>query len=843
MALGHALLHPGRLREALRADATADNVGAGTDAALAMAGFGDPGPAANAWAEGLVERLKPLGEKLGRIAEKGPLAALIEPLSAETDALQKRFGSVLDAVGSLDADALRRNLGTLIDDMLAALPDLRLPSLRAAVHTEMNAALGILEQPLRDGRRDAAAHRAFRTAAEIRRRLAPLEEALPPGVENIDLKMVLRLQALRVLGSLDASAIGKLTAQLGAFRTEFGPLFSALSRVSVRVEVQVDGPQLMAASEPDFKDDVRVTPFPRGHPLWIVDLITGVFACFNLLWEMIRTQNFSGRALDGTASVLLLLWQIARMVVRVGWPDELSGFASKTQWLFSDQGDFVLSVGLRFLMAFHEAGAASNYVGSALIRALKHVTAVSQPRMIYQWARALWYFDSWKKAPEATRGPPDFLRTLWAAWGPMWTATSLGGLFPPWDDFHLEGVPGSMLASLIVSAVLGLAGSILTLTLQAGWEAPAPDVVTRIIMAAFAGLAIILTAVLLSGLESDDSGLAIGVLVGVAIGLLLVFIFAFALPESKVVSYLLIFLMALICAVAIPFMLWWVYIDDGRDKPGLFENLDADTSPYRLPYPEGQNWMCSQGTHGIFSHHTFKNSATDNNNISEGNHYAYDFNENEGMQVVSARDGIVVTADDYNPNREKEPNSLDVLHLDWLAGHDYGTDDERQISAGHYFHVMQHSIGPAINQPILRGQPVALCDSTGRSAQHHIHLAAIEHQRLGDTGTRPLTRSLPFVFGDDNTKGFRNYPLLAWIGGKGHIAGKPIAYAFYQSDNTAPAAAVAASLEFSLAEPISGTAHIHRVVLPASVSPVPAMPWCWPIRRSAIRIRSRFRAR
>ena len=81
-----------------------------------------------------------------------------------------------------------------------------------------------------------------------------------------------------------------------------------------------------------------------------------------------------------------------------------------------------------------------------------------------------------------------------------------------------------------------------------------------------------------------------------------------------------------------PFVLWWVYIDDGRDEPGCSTACNADTSPYRLPFPQGENWMCSQGTHGLFSHHTFSRTATGNNKISESNHYAYDFNEDEGSR-------------------------------------------------------------------------------------------------------------------------------------------------------------------------------------------------------------------
>ncbi|MGH8721301.1 MAG: hypothetical protein ACREU4_04920, partial [Burkholderiales bacterium] len=493
---------------------------------------------------------KPLGETLGRIAQQGPLAALFEPLSAGADALESRVGTLLGALESLDADALRRELTALIDTMLAALPDLRVPSLRAVIRTEMNAALGILEQPLRDGRRDAAAHRSFRTAAEIRRRLAPLEAELPPGVANLDLKVVLREQAMLVLNALDGAELTAMTAQLGAFRTEFGPLLNAMSRISVRVEVNAGGPNAMPTGNPDHTDEGKVTPFPRGHKLWIVDLITGVLACFNLLWEMIRTQNFAGRGLDGAASVLLLIWQIARMVVRIGWPDELSSFDSAPQWLFSDQGDFVLSVLLRALMAFHDMPK-SNFVGSVLVRALKHVSAVSQPRMAYQWARALWYFESWRKAPEATRGKPAFLRALWAAWGPAWTATSLGGLFPPWDDFHLEGMTGGTIASLVVSAILGIVGSIVTLTVQADWSAPEPEIATRIVMSATAGLTLILVSILVGGVESDSQTGAIVGLVVSGIALLAVFILAFALPESGFMSYFLIGLTGLFCAVLV----------------------------------------------------------------------------------------------------------------------------------------------------------------------------------------------------------------------------------------------------------------------------------------------------
>src|SRR5262245_25975052 len=139
MALGHALLHPGRVREALAADGLADNIGAATDAALGLAGFGDPGPAAAAWAEGLMNRIKPLSDTLGGMGQQGPFAAIFGNLTSGVDGLQSKVGTLVDALEALDADALRRALVELLDAALAALPDLRIPSLRGIIHTELNA--------------------------------------------------------------------------------------------------------------------------------------------------------------------------------------------------------------------------------------------------------------------------------------------------------------------------------------------------------------------------------------------------------------------------------------------------------------------------------------------------------------------------------------------------------------------------------------------------------------------------------------------------------------------------------------------------------------------------------
>jgi murein DD-endopeptidase MepM/ murein hydrolase activator NlpD len=811
MALGHALLHPGRLREALAADARADAFGASVDAALGLAGHGDFGPAAGAWAEGLTQRLRAVGEAFTAATTNGPLAQLLAAPPGDAAGLQQRLGLIVDAAAALDADGLRRAILSLLDGLLAALPELRMPDLQGSVKREIDAALGILEQPLKEGRRDAAAHRSYRTAAEIRRRLNGLQIPLPPRVAALELKSWLRGEAERLLAALDAPALRAMVDQIARFKGEFGGLFDAASRLEVRITVSAGGPQGQPRPEPDFRDDAKAQPFPVGHALWWLDLITNTVAWFNLLWEMIRTRNFTDRWLDGIASVLLLAWQTVRLVVRAGWPEDMSGWSSGAQWVFSDQGDFVLANGLRFLMNFHEAGSFSNWIGTLLIRALKHVTAVSQPRALYQLVRSIWYLDSWKNRPEGDTTAPSFIRVLWAIWGPWWFCSSLGGMFPSWDDFHLEGLQPSAIASLIVSQLVGIGLALYIAWGQFDWTAPAGDTATKVVMAAFTGLTLFLVAGLLSDVESDSTTLAWVLFVIAAVLLVALFIATFAAQDSAFASYALILLNGLICAGLIPFALWWVYIDDGRDKPGVFEGLDAATSPYRLPYPRGENWLCGQGTHGIFSHHTYSEGAP--NDFDDSNHYAYDFNESEGKQILAARDGVVIQALDPHPNRQQNANFFDVLHLDWRSGHDPGTEEERVLSWATYFHVAQHSVAATLGQPVAQGQHIAKCDSTGRSAQHHIHLSAQVNQGGRD-------RSVPMVFQDDSVRGFRHYPLLAWIGGKGHIPGKPVAYAHYTSDNAPLAAAASPVAPLSLALDEGGVAgaagHWHRLVVPAA---------------------------
>jgi len=809
MALGHALLHPERVRRAMAETSSTDMYGASVDVGLGLFGFGDPGAAAAAWVEGVGQRATPLVEALARVGSEGPFAAFFQAPPPDIPALLDKLGGLVDAAAALDPDKVRRHLDEALELMLGALPELRLPDVAGTLNREIDAALGILEAPLVGGRRDPAAHRAFRTAAEIRRRLRDLTQPLPPALAGLDLKAMLRGRLAVMVGGMEAPAFAALAAQIGSLKAEFGRLFEATGRLSVSVEVQVGGPQPMSAAVPGVDDEAKAAPFPRGHALWWLDLMTGLQAVLNLIWEMVRTSNFKGRGFDGFVSVLLAVWQLTRVTMRAAIPAEMGEWASGTQWLFTDQGDFVLSYFVRFLACFHEVGSDTNWVGAMLVRGLKHMTAVSQPRAIYQFARSIWYLEEWKKrnTDEKNRGvaeddwtKPSFLRATWAAWGPMWAAGMLGGLFPRWEDFRLEGLETSVIVPLAIFGAAGLATCIALLITQFRGVPLAEDHASRgFIIGAFV-LIMILVIILLAGLESDSqvgAGVALGVIGALVLAAI---ILAWVPATASWASHLLIALVGLVVAFVLPFVLWWDYIDDGRDKPGDFDGLDADTSPYRLPYSEGENWMCSQGTHGIFSHHT-RSSTT--------NHFAYDFNENEYSVVRAARGGVVTQLQEAFENRKQEPNILHILHTSWVQGHDPGTDDERVLTFGNYVHLTQHGVLPMLGQPVRRGEDVARLDSTGRSAQQHIHIAAQETQRGSNQG-------LPFVFGDDNTKGFRQYPLLAWIPGKGGIPGKPISYAFYISDNAAPADGPAA-VDLELALEIGGASeHQHLVFVPAA---------------------------
>src|SRR5205085_3751295 len=111
------------------------------------------------------------------------------------------------------------------------------------------------------------------------------------------------------------------------------------------------------------------------------------------------------------------------------------------------------------------------------------------------------------------------------------------------------------------------------------------------------------------------------------------------------------------------------------DFPGY---PDKSSSPYKLPFAEGQCRQCVQGNQGMFSHN-------EQNPVSQI--YAYDF-AMSAEEILAARDGTVVDFFDWVPDGTQNSTSIPagtvgpgqstnqswnfvaVRHDNNLAGHD-----------------------------------------------------------------------------------------------------------------------------------------------------------------------------
>jgi hypothetical protein len=95
-----------------------------------------------------------------------------------------------------------------------------------------------------------------------------------------------------------------------------------------------------------------------------------------------------------------------------------------------------------------------------------------------------------------------------------------------------------------------------------------------------------------------------------------------------------------------------------RGVPGKFPGYpDAATSPYKLPWKEGDLIECAQNPMGIWSH--FPDS---------GQAHAYDYSHDAGTEVLASRGGIVTTLTQDKINNNKDDwNSIEILSLQVVA--------------------------------------------------------------------------------------------------------------------------------------------------------------------------------
>jgi len=828
MSLGYALLHQNRIQIALDGGSRKKTYDDLTDFAFGVMGVGDLGSAANDFAQDTADIFSRLVEDLrteftGEDSLLGFFQGLIEELSSMAN-VGETIGDFLGLLGQLNGSFLREKLHQWVDRLCAALPAFNGQEINRYLETQIASLTTILEQPIRSGRRDVAAHRSCRAAVTLRQLIGEGLAEAPWASANFDVKSILCQVLHQAIADISDEMIAAFSTFAQTFQADYSGLINASFGFSASASISTgDGPQGMADGVPSWRDEIKAVSHPSPGSIWGVDLGTNILATFFSIWESVRTGNYADRPVDGILSVVTILWQTAHTIIRAAWPNEINRDRGETDngkiflnWLFTDQGNFSVNLLLRLFQSFHEAKHSSNWALSFAQRLLKYFTYVTNVRSIYYFTRSVWYFKD--RAANRRADEPEQVslnRILWTIWGPMsWLSTFLS-FFLAWDDFTLEnGWTARTISLLVISIVVGLVGGYIILWQIAG-ESPfqmsvSADWWTMGLVLITWVLAVIGLIIILLDLESGSKGAAVGGFVAFAVlivygmvGLPIVFGQDNGWEHFFLQSF--IIFSSLLIAGVLPFFLWWFYIDDGRDKHSLFEGKDPETSPYRLPYPRDENWLCGQGVHGIFSHIPVDVTTNDDND----NHYAYDFNEYENKSALAARGGIILEVRRNNPNNGDNQNSIDVQHVTWQSGHDPGSDDERVLTYSTYIHLSQNRVWAMVGHRFVQGYHLADIDNTGRSAQHHLHFHAEEVQRRVDGGARNMT--LPVVFQDDSTRRFRNFPFLAWVPGKGHIPGKPLSMAFYTSDNGEQPPHIN-PIEITLAQ-AGATAHTHTLAI------------------------------
>lgn len=809
MALGYALLHPGRVELALNAVPSQTLFDDLTDIVMSLVGGGNPGSAASAFLDSIRTRVQSVSELVSGLGSAGgPFGAIISFLSSPPSGMPDLVGWLDRIVSFLEAlapEALRQQVTGWVDALLRALPVLDSHQMFLAVRDLLSQALAAFEKPFLDGRRDAAAHRLVRAATVAHSYLDSMLENFEDMLGGFSLRPVLEQILGHVFGALSFTGLDRVIQTAREVRDALGPILTAMSnlQLSLTVNVSVGGPSSQPlgqpSTEPTWRDDGVPTPHMPGHALWWTDLITNLVSTFNLIWELIRTAPWH-RPVEVIFSGLEIAWQLVRTLIRAICPAKLNQWEPAVRWFFTDQAQFVIGLVLRWGAAFHDAFAAPNYFLGAGLRVLRYYSYALSPRLFYLWARSAWYLQSWKQDPwlldgsgnpTTTEAPISIVRYCFAVWPVMWFTGIWFGSFLPWRDYNISEMSGLTLAMFIVGTLVGWGLSLLVVyglggkqpfgyPLELDWGLFALWVVASVWVA-------LLAIASMAGVN-QLAGKAPWVGLGLGVVLLVLFIGlganwgaqsgASSSTDALVFGGILIHFTGIMAFGLISVILWWYYINESRDAEGFWNGLDATNSPYLLPYPGGRTYFCGQANHGVFSH--FQSSAS--------NRYSYDFNAAENEPIWAARDGVVVDVREVETNGSGSANWVVVQHLAWDPNHDPGAEHEHVLTYANYWHLSKDHVWVREGQRVAQGQHIADLDDTGISALHHLHFGVSSYQRRwfehdshldnGDDG------NVPIVFRDPSLRGFRNYPLIfSWIKGGGHTDGKPIAMSFYESSN------------------------------------------------------------
>ena len=847
MSLGYALLHPRQLDAALVVKSEKRTFDTVFDLACGALGIDNVDEELETAFVGQAEAVAEFVARFETLFEPGrPLAhfKLIADFDfSNPDSMARAVETLCTFLETADSDQVKALAIPVIDAVLDILPNLETEAVAGFVTQRLDEIVGILKTPMRRGRKDVAAVKAYRATMSLKCLLDPAYQKLE-ALGRVDLKLILRETLIGLLDGLDKVDFTPLRNAVGGFKGEFGGLLGAILSCAQGASISA-GAQTMSDEPLTFADEDKAAPHTLNNEgaIWVTDLVTNILNLFNLIWEIVRTRPFDDRGADGAFLIIGVVWHTVRTVVRAAFPDainrpigdEANAGQIFVNWLFTDWGDTAIHLFLRLLVTFfYEAeDAPTNWALMLAARWLTYFANTFNFRIWYQFARSLWYFSEHKTLQEVLDGSEitedidihkmPLGRMLMGILPPIWAVMGIiGGALMPWENFEVEnwgweygvmaGIPLVLwfISHFWVSAAAGTGvyGSI--------EKAALPDV--PLFSTSVAGIIIMAVAlgIVVGGLESDAQGLALTFLILIPvllIGLLLtmggfwIWGNTSMTDRSKVqegftqgFSALTTTVMGLLGAV-----IWWFTIDDGRDKEEVYDDLDVERTPYRLPMRAGENWFCGQSFHGVFSH--LFSSAT--------SHYAVDMNEAPGRAGTAARDGIVIAVTQGNPDDQSVQNDVNLLHSAWADNADPGTADERVLTYSNFVHTQERGVHARLGQFVPRGQHLTDIDSTGRSAQHHTHYS-------GQTAQRGEGREgLPFIFGDSSLRDFRNYPLLAFVPGKGQIQGKPLSFAFYVSENAeADPHPHAVTLDTgSAAVTIAGTPvpHSHRIIIDSSL--------------------------
>jgi len=190
-----------------------------------------------------------------------------------------------------------------------------------------------------------------------------------------------------------------------------------------------------------------------------------------------------------------------------------------------------------------------------------------------------------------------------------------------------------------------------------------------------------------------------------------------------------------------------------RQEVELFEYPDKTTSPYRLPFPEGQVIFCTQGHNGISSH-----------TYILGQIYAVDFMMQENQVVLAMRNGVVVDYRDHLPvGADEGKNYIAIRHTTAVADHDKGIGGAAITTTARYEASMPNGIRRAfaakgitpekiIGTNINQGDVIMLLGERPGIFSTDFLQVLVEGE-----ASDAILPSIPFVFSDISDDGIPKY--------------------------------------------------------------------------------------